>query len=76
MLKTLNLSGSEWIGDGGVVALTQVLLAASRTSLKTLGLADVGMGDGGMLALARAIRGGCFIRLENITVGHNGCVSS
>lgn len=75
MLQVLGLS-HNCLGDMGVAALTHALLAASRTILKTLGLRKVGMGVQGMAALVRAIRAGCFERLEHINLDENNDVTS
>ena len=41
-----------------------------------LGLQNVYMGDGCMIALARALRAGCFGRLEHICLSDNDQVTS
>lgn len=74
-LQALDLS-HNFLGDEDVTALTQGLLAASRTSLTRLRLQKVGMGDQGMAALAGALRAGCFEGLERIDLSDNDDVTS
>lgn len=66
MLKRLDLRSSHTIGDEGVVALVEGLMAAPSTRLTELGLPNVSMGDRGVAALADAVREGRFEGLQRI----------
>ena len=74
-LETLILRASQRLKDEGVAALAKGLLAASRTRLTHLNLSYIGMGDGGMTALASVIRAGRLERLDKILLHGNDTVT-
>ena len=63
-LEALSLSTNIDIGDAGVARLILGLWEAPRTRLRGLNLEAVGMGDGGMEAIASGVHGTCFEKLE------------
>ena len=75
MIANLDLRLNRGIGDDGVAVLAQGLLAASRTRLTSLYLAEIGMGDKGLAALADVIRAGHFEELDEIYIYNNPVVT-
>lgn len=70
-LEALSPFSNIDIGDAGVVSLSLGLLEPPQTRLKELRLSEVGMGDGGMAAIANIIRAGRFEGSEGPVVGWN-----
>lgn len=70
-LDVLILHDNPRVSDEGVIALTEALRSASQTFLRGLALANVGMCDRGMVALASVVRHGRLKRLEELDLSHN-----
>lgn len=67
-LKMLALDGNYDMGDEGAAALACGLGEAPRTMLTNLELDEVGMGDGGMVALASVIYQGRMQEMEDVNL--------
>jgi len=65
-LENLYLANNEDIGDERCTALAEGLRAAGQMRLSILHMEKVGMGDGGIKALASAVHAGKFVRLEKL----------
>lgn len=74
-LKELHLYASPGITEVGIVALAEGLLKAPESSLTSLHLKDVGMGDESIAAVAFLIRQGRFEQLEKLDLSRNGGIT-
>ena len=67
-LKKLSLGGNSHMGEEGVAALACGLGEAPRTMLTCLELDEMGMGDGGIVALASVIYQGRMQEMEEFNL--------
>lgn len=70
-LEDLSLHGNADITDAGVVALADALLKSTKTSLRSLILSIVGMGDEGIAALSSLIYQGRMEQIRDLSFAEN-----